>query len=114
MNAAGTISDCVVDIGVSVVKDKIKNAHEEAQIRRRLHDYLDRQHKYNFNCTHEEEIDFQELAEYICGDLLEEVKLRLLGNVFERTRARQFIMDNAARYAQAKTSISAVRARNSL
>lgn len=111
MNAAGTISDCVVDIGVSVVKDKIKNAHEEAQIRRRLHDYLDRQHKYNFNGTHEEEIDFQGLAEYICGDLLEEVKLRLLGNVFERARARQFIMDNAARYAQAKTSISAVRAR---
>jgi len=111
MDAVATISDYVVDIGVNVIKEKIKNVQEEAALRHRLNDFLERQHKYNLNCTLEEEIDFQGLAEYICGDLLEEVKQRLFGNIIERARARQSIMDKAAYYAQAKTRISGDRAR---
>lgn len=111
MDAMATISDCVINIGVSAIKDKIKSAQEEAKVRHRLNDFLVRQHKYNLNCTLEEEIDFQGLADYICGDLLEDVKRRLFGNIIERHVARQSIMEKAAYYAQAKTHISANRAR---
>lgn len=111
MDILGKISDYVVDIGVDAVKDKIKDSREEAEIRCRLNEFLEREQKYNLNCTLEEEIDFQGLAEYIRGDLLEDVKLRLFGNIIERGRARQSIMDKAACYAQAKTRISDSRAR---
>ena len=111
MDVVGTISDYVVDIGVDAVNDKIKDAREDAEIRRRLNGFLDRQHRYNLNCSLEEEIDFQGIAEYIRGDLLEDVKRRLFGNVVERRLARQSIMDKATHYAQAKTRIAGDRAR---
>lgn len=111
MDVVGTISDYVLDIGVDAVKDKIKDARENAEIRRKLNGFLDRQHRYNLNCSLEEEIDFQGIAEYIRGDLLEDVKRRLFGNVVERRLARQSIMDKAAHYAQAKTRIAGDRAR---
>ena len=83
MDAVEKISDYIVDIGIEAVKDKIKTAQEESAIRRRLNDFLERQYKYNLSCTLEEEIDFQGIAEYIRGDLLEDVKRRLFGNVIE-------------------------------
>lgn len=111
MDVAGTISGYVTDIGVDAVKDKIKDAREESEIRHRLNGFLERQQEYNLSCTLEEEIDFQGLAEYIRGDLLEDVKRRLFGSNDERGSARQSIMDKAAYYAQAKTRISDNRAR---
>lgn len=106
-----TILDYVVDIGVSVLKENIKNVQEEKELRCRLREYLNYQDKYNFNCTIEEEIDFQGLAEYICNELLEDVKLRLFGTDVQRGIARQSIMDKASFYAQSKTHISDKRAR---
>lgn len=111
MDTMTTISSRIVDIGLSVVKEKITKKQEETELRNRLNDFLIRQHKYNLVCTVEEEIDFQGVAEYICGDLLEEVKMRLFGNAIQRRRARQSIMDKAAFYAQAKTRLSDKRAR---
>lgn len=111
METMATISSYVVDIGVSAIKEKIKCKQEEVALRRRLKDYLVRQNKYNFCCTTEEEIDFHGLAEYICGDFLEEVKQRLFGNILQRRLARQVIMDKASEYARAKTCISDKRAR---
>lgn len=111
MDTMTTISSRIVDIGLSVVKEKITKKQEETELRNRLNDFLVRQHKYNLVCTVEEEIDFQGVAEYICGDLLEEVKMRLFGNAIQRRRARQSIMDKAAFYAQAKTRLSDKRAR---
>lgn len=106
-----TILDCLVEIGVNASKEKFKNAQEEKELRCRLRDYLNCQFKYNFNCTVEEELDFQGLAEYICVDLLEDAKLRLFGNIIQRRQARQSIMDKAAYYARAKTHISEQRAK---
>lgn len=111
MDTMTTISSHIVDIGLSVVKEKITKKQEETELRNRLNDFLIRQHKYNLVCTVEEEIDFQGVAEYIRGDLLEEVKMRLFGNAIQRRRARQSIMDKAAFYAQAKTRLSDKRAR---
>ena len=111
MGSVTKIKDCVIDIGVNAVKDKIKSAQEESEIRHRLNDFLDRQQKYNLNCTLDEEIDFQGIAEYICGDLLEDIKKHLSGNIIERRLARQSIMDKAVYYAQAETCISAKHAR---
>lgn len=112
MDVAGKITELVVDIGVDAVKDRIKDARYESELRQRLNDYLNRQQEYNLSCTHEEEIDFQGIAEYIRGDLLDDVKRRLFGNKDERRSARQNIMDKAAYYAKAKTGISQNRARN--
>lgn len=111
MGATGKITDYVVDIGVNAIKGKIKSTQEASQVRRKLNDFLDRQRKYNLNCTLEEEIDFQGISEYICGDLAEDVERRLFGNAIERGRARQSIMDKAAHYAQAKTCISEGRSK---
>lgn len=111
MDAKGTILNYVVDIGVNALKENIKNAQEEKELRCKLRDYLNRQHKYNFDCTIEEEIDFQGLSEYICNELLEDVKLRLYGTDAQRGNARQSIMDKASIYAQSKTRISDTRAR---
>lgn len=41
----------ITDIGLSAVKDKIKGAAMEAVARKRLMEFLERQHKLNFNCT---------------------------------------------------------------
>ena len=59
----------------------------------------------------EEEIDFKGLAEYIRGNLMDDVKNRLFGTKRERGIARQTIADKAAYYAQAKTGLSKERAR---
>lgn len=82
----------ITDIGLSAVKDKIKGAAMEAVARKRLMEFLERQHKLNFNCTMEEEIDFGGLSIYICNDLIEDIKLRFFGNREERDDAHKTIV----------------------
>ena len=100
----------ITDIGLSAVKDKIKGAAMEAVARKRLMEFLERQHKLNFNCTMEEEIDFGGLSIYICNDLIEDIKLRFFGNREERDDAHKTIVAKASCYAQTKTQMSKHRA----
>lgn len=111
MTVTDTILGFIADIGLNAAKGRYKITRDELQARAKLTDYLARQQKYNFNCSLEEEIDFEGLAEYIRSNLMDDVKNRLFGARKERGIARQAIADKAAYYAQAKTGLSKERAR---
>lgn len=102
----------IADIGIEAARKQYNIKQNEYQVRAKLTDYLVRQQKYNFDCSLEEEIDFEGLAEYICGSLIDDVNTRLFGKKEDRRIARQMISDKAAHYAQAKTKLSEKRARH--
>lgn len=112
MSIKSTILESIADIGVSALESHVEQTIEKAEIRSKLEQYIERQQKYNFNCTVEEEIDFEGLAEYIKGSLIDDVERRLFGTKQERAEARQTIADKAAYYAKSKTKISEQRARS--
>ena len=95
-----------MELGLEAVRDKIKDEHEEREVRDRLENFLQRQQKSNLCCSREEEIDFEGLIEYIQGNFLEDVKIRLFGNRKERGIARDMIIAKAISYSEAKTSLS--------
>lgn len=107
-----TIVGLIANIGWDAVKEQYKIKQDEKKAREALMDYLARQQKYNFNCSLEEEIDFEGLSEYIRGNLIDDVKKRLFGTKEERGVARQSISDKAAYYAKSKGRLSAQRARH--
>lgn len=101
----------IVEIGLDVVKDKIKDFSMETAARTRLTEYLEKQQKLNFNCTKEEEIDFEGLADYIRHNLIEDVRQRLFASSkAERDSAYKTIIAKARDYAQSRTKISEHRA----
>lgn len=112
MSIKSTILESIADIGVSALESHVEQTIEKAEIRSKLEQCIERQQKYNFNCTVEEEIDFEGLAEYIKGSLIDDVERRLFGTKQERAEARQTIADKAAYYAKSKTKISEQRARS--
>lgn len=102
----------IADIGIAAAKGYLKLRYDEVQAKKMLVDYLTRQEKYNIDCTLEEEIDFEGLAAYIRGSLMDDVQLRLFGTRQERGIARQTIADKAANYAHAETKLSEDRAKH--
>ena len=100
----------LVDIGLEVSRDKIKDALEEKQARERIKSFIDRQAKYNFSCSLEEEIDFGALSEYMKGDLISDLRLRLRGTTTERAAAHITINRKVKSFANAKTKIGEKRA----
>lgn len=92
----------IADIGIDVAKEHFENKRLEAKAKEKLSEYLTRQEKYNFDCSLEEEIDFEGLAEYIHNDLIDDVKIRLFGRKQERRIAREAIADKAACYVKLK------------
>lgn len=100
----------IAEIGLNAVKDKIKDKLMEAEARKKLDEFLQRQDKLNFNCTREEEIDFEGLADYIRRDLIDDVKDRLFGDKSARGIAHKSIVRKAVYYAQSNTRISKQRA----
>lgn len=104
------IVDYLSNIGLDVVRDRIKSTAMESAVRDRLRDYLTRQNEINEVCTREEEIDFEGLANYIQEELIEDVKIRLFGESEERAVARETIIRKAISYAQSKTKLSKKRA----
>ena len=102
----------IADIGIDVAKKHFKKTLLDAEAKEKLSDYLAQQKKYNFNCSLDEEIDFEGLAEYIRNDLMDDVEARLFGNKRERRIAREAIADKATYYAQAKTKLSSEKARH--
>lgn len=104
------IIDYIVEIGLDAVKDKHLNATDRKSLQDRLKNFIERQRKINFECALEEEIDFGGLAGYIQNDLMEDVQLRLFGNKGERDAARTNIINRAASYSKAHTSLTRKRA----
>ncbi|MBE7005715.1 MAG: hypothetical protein E7424_01010 [Ruminococcaceae bacterium] len=103
------ITDFIAEIGLSAVKDKITDTAAEAQVKERITDYLDRQQALNYQVSQDEEVDLEGLAEYICSDMIEDVKLRLFGDKKERGAARTRIMEKTGSFASANTALSAKR-----
>lgn len=112
MGITNSIIEHIADIGLTAITDTIKTKKEIADARRKLVDFIQRQKKYNLNCSLQEEIDFQGVSEYICNNLIDDVRTRLFGKRKDRGLARQLIMNRAAYYAQAKTKLSEQRAKN--
>ena len=106
----GIVVEYLGNIGLEVVRDRIKDSAMETAARDRLRGYLARQSKINEVCTREEEIDFERLANYIQEELIEDVKVRLFGEPEERARSRDTILSKAISYAQSKTNLSKKRA----
>lgn len=101
----------ITEIGLAAAKSKIKDASIEAAAREKLTQYLETQHKLNFNCTQEEEIDFESLSNYIRNELIEDVRVRLFDpDTDARRNAHKTIISKARSYAQSKTKMSERRA----
>ena len=96
MGITNSIIEHIVDIGLTAITDTIKTKKEIADARRKLVDFIQRQKKYNLNCSLQEEIDFQGVSEYICNNLIDDVRTRLFGKRKDRGLARQLIMNRAA------------------
>ena len=111
MDVMGAGLNYIADIGVAAAKKHLNIKLDEKKVRAALSDYLERQKKYNFNCSKDEEIDFEGLAKYIRDELLDDVTKRLFGETTERASARQAIAEKSVRYAQAKTKLSQERAK---
>ena len=103
--------DAVWGLCTDTITSKIKSSAEQQKINEKLEAYLSRKLKDNWFCTREEEIDFEGLANYIRGDLLADVEIRLFGKKQqERELARKRILEKAAIYASANTTLSRQRA----
>lgn len=102
--------DAVWGLCTDTITSKIKFSAEQQKINKKIKDYLLEKLKNNWFCTPEEEIDFEGLANYIRGDLLADIEIRLFGEKQERELARKRILEKAAIYASAKTKLSTARA----
>lgn len=102
----GYLVDYVVNLGLDVGKDKIDSRREEREIRESLRSFIERQRKIEELSSIAEEIDFQGLADYMQGDLVEDIKLCLFGKLGQRRAARKIIITKAVEYSYAKNDIS--------
>lgn len=104
--------DAILGLFTDTIISRIKSAAEQRKIKEKLEIYLSKKLKDNWFCTREEEIDFEGLANYIRGDLLADVEIRLFGEKQERELARKRILEKAAIYASANTKLSTARAQH--
>lgn len=104
------IIDILVTLGLEFYRDKITDEVQEKKVQNRLNDFIERELKHNSVCTLEEEIDFQEVADYLTGPLIEDVKLRLRGSISERAIAHRSIVNKVKHYAKAHTKVGENRA----
>ncbi len=109
-DAAITVGDFLINGCLEVSKDKIKDTAQEKAVRRHIEEFMKRQEKLNFQVSLDEEIDFEALADYLCEDLLDDLRLRLRGNKLERGIAHFNIMSKVKTFARAKTKLGEKRA----
>ena len=102
--------DYIVELGLDAIKNQLMTANEQKAIKERIKEFIMRQKEINVNCTLEEELDFEGLANYLRSDLLEDVQVLLFGSSTERIDAQKAVMSKATTYAQAKTKLSCTRA----
>lgn len=106
----GVVADFLESFCVDYFKDKIRNERQERALRKQIDDYLQKQQKYNLTCSHEEEIDFAGLFDYISTHFSADVKQWIFANNSkERGMARQNIIAKASHYAQTHTKLSQQR-----
>lgn len=96
-------------IVTDAAKDRIKDAAVHVLIQNRLAEYIDEQRKYNENCSHEEEIDFEGLARYICGQFTADVEHYLYSAADARPAVERGIAEKAKDCARARPGPSGDR-----
>lgn len=109
-DAAITVGDFLINGCLEVSKDKIKDAAQEKAVRSRIEEFIRRQEILNFQISVDEEIDFEALADYLCGDLLDDLRRRLRGNKLERGMAHINVMSKVKTFARARTKLGEKRA----
>lgn len=106
----GVVADFLESFCVDYFKDKIRNEGQERALRKQIDGYLQKQQKYNLTCSHEEEIDFAGLFDYISTNFSADVKQWIFANNSkERGMARHNIIAKASHYAQTHTKLSQQR-----
>ncbi len=99
-----TIAEYTAGLGLDAAKNHISGGLDEKKLRDTLTSYIEGQQKYNDICTMAEEIDFQELVEYISNNLIETTSTRIFSpNRKKRRQARQEIIDAAVSHSKANT-----------
>lgn len=106
----GAVTDFMINLGSNFITEKYEDKRLQEKMRLRLAEYIDRKRKENWFCSMAEEIDFQEIADYIQNELIDDARVRLFGNDQEREEARQMIISKTRAYAKAKTSLGEQRA----
>ena len=96
--------------GVNAFRSRYKAHMEAKEIAGRLESYLSRKMGENFFASREEEIDFGGLAEYVKGEMIDDVSTSLFGDREQRKKARKKILEKASSYAQKNSTISQERA----
>lgn len=100
------ITDYIVELGFEAIKSKVKSYKSEKEIKQRLKNFIEHQYQVNMDCTREEEVDFEKLANYICTELPRDVDVCLFGERWERKEAQENLVSKAVSYAQANTLLS--------
>lgn len=97
---SGSIADLAFDAG----KDYFKSRIDERKLYENLMSYIEHCDKYNYMCSLAEEIDFQGLMDYIDGQLLDDVTIRIFSpNKKKRGNSRQNIINRAIVFSEADT-----------
>lgn len=102
--------EAVKDWGVNALRSRYETHMETKEIGLLLDSYLSRKMGENFFATREEEIDFGGLAEYVKGEMIDDVSMSLFGDKEQRKKAREKILEKASSYAQKNSIISQDRA----
>lgn len=97
------IKDYIVEMGLEVIKNKVISMENRKKIEVLLENFVEQQQQVNMNCTLKEEIDFANLAWYICNKLPDDVEMFLFGEKNEREISQVTIAREARRYAQSDT-----------
>ena len=103
------INDYFSEKVLEVIKDKAISIKNRKILSKRLESFVEQQSQTNINCTMEEEIDFANLASYICKKLPEDVEMYLFGEKKKREDSKEIIVREAMRCAQKDTFSSAER-----
>ena len=107
---AVVFEDYLVTIGLDLAKDRLTGSYAKNELRDRLKTFIEKQKKYNFNCSKDEEIDFEALATYIQEDLIDDYEVSIFGNKQERDEARREIIKKVRIFSQSNTKLAEKRA----
>ena len=106
----GLIKDYVFTLGLDLIKEFCIDKRQSSILQNRLDQYLEKESHHNFNCTINEEYDFQAVASYLSSELKGQIYRRFFGCSEERQEAYKTISASVQSYANAHTKLGAKRA----
>lgn len=96
--------DYIAELGLDAGKDYLNERKNQKEVKKKIKEFVERQSKIHELASLAEEIDFDGLAEYMKGNLAEDIQKRLFGvNKEERRIAREQIFSKAIIYAGAES-----------